>query len=260
MNDLERQIRDALLRHEADFAPFEIPDVRRVAGRARRRQARNLVGGALGVVIVALATGSILVRSLTLDGMPVDRPVEPKPAPAASGSLAYDLEGDIYIADPDGSNAVKIADGEVGEYWAEGPMWSPDGRYPAYRHHTSCSSSEIGRDVVISDAEGHVIATFPAQGWGVASPDSRRVAVWDCLYEPPATIGVYGLDGARLRQLTMSRSANKWRPAFTAALKGRWRSLLRSVAEPRPGGGTPRLAPSPRSRCQPNRASLAPRR
>ena len=66
---------------------------------------------------------------------------------------------------------------------------------------------------MISDAAGNVITTFPAQGWGVAwSPDSTRVAVWDRLYDPPvidpfndppATIGVYGLDGSRQTQLTM---------------------------------------------------------
>ena len=94
-------------------------------------------------------------------------------------------------------------------------MWSPDGRYLAYRHDSDCSSSGPPGpwDVVISDAEGNVITTFPAQGWGIAwSPDSTRVAVWDRLYDPPvidpfndppATIGVYGLDGSRQTQLTM---------------------------------------------------------
>ena len=52
------------------------------------------------------------------------------------GPLAYALDGDIYVADPDGSNTVRIADARpaedctvIGEYWAEGPMWSPDGWY-----------------------------------------------------------------------------------------------------------------------------------
>ena len=129
----------------------------------------------------------------------------------ASGALAYVLDGDIYVADPDGSNAVKIANGlpeedcaGIGEYWAEGPMWSPDGRYLAYRY-SDCSDPEaVGRDVVISDAEGNVLATFPAQGWDIAwSPDSTRVAVWDRSTTRPSTIGVYGLDGARQTQLTM---------------------------------------------------------
>ena len=136
----------------------------------------------------------------------------------ASGALAYVLDGDIYVADPDGSNAVKIANGRpeedcagIGEYWAEGSMWSPDGRYLAYRY-SDCSDPEaVGRDVVISDAEGNVLATFPAQGWDIAwSPDSTRVAVWDRFYDPPSTIGVYGLDGARQTQLTMPSG---WTPS-----------------------------------------------
>jgi Tol biopolymer transport system component len=150
---------------------------------------------------------------------PTSTDARPTPAPAASGTLAYILDGDVYVADPDGSNAVKIADGrppedcggDVGQYWAEGPMWSPDGRYLAYRYSDCSSSEHIGRDVVISDAEGNVLATFPAQGWDIAwSPDSTGVAVWDRFYDPPSTIGVYGVDGARQTQLTMPSG---WTPS-----------------------------------------------
>jgi Tol biopolymer transport system component len=80
-------------------------------------------------------------------------------------------------------------------------MWSPDGRYIAYRY-TDCSSSaeDWQEGVVISDAEGNVITTFPTgRGWDIRwSPDSTRVAVWDSLFE---TIGVYGTDGVRQAQL-----------------------------------------------------------
>ena len=68
------------------------------------------------------------------------------------------------MADWDGSNAVRIAEGE---YWGEGPIWSPDGRYLAFR--------DLARDVVISDPEGNVIAEFPGEGWEIAwSPDLTR--------------------------------------------------------------------------------------
>jgi Tol biopolymer transport system component len=140
--------------------------------------------------------------------------------PAASGTLAYILDGDVYIADPDGSNAVKIADGRGDEcgstdgfsFWAEGAMWSPDGRYLAYRR-VDCSVKKPGvgenwGDVVISDVAGNVHATFPADGWDIGwSPDSSRVAVWDALFE---TVGVYGVNGARQAQITMP---SEWQPS-----------------------------------------------
>jgi Tol biopolymer transport system component len=177
-------------------------------------------GSEARLVVAGTWEGEWLEPSVVSDDVAADPPVELQPA--RSGTLAYVLDGDVYVADSDGSNAVKIADGlppedcregDLGEYWAEGPMWSPDGRYLAYRHDTDCSDLASWPDVEISDAEGNVLATFPAQGWGVAwSPDSTRVAVWDRLYDPPvidpfndppATIGVYGLDGSRQTQLAM---------------------------------------------------------
>ena len=142
---------------------------------------------------------------------------EPRPAPAPAGTLAYIFDGDVYVADQDGSNVVKIADGlsdadcestGTGEsYGSEGPMWSPDGRYLAFRSW-DCSDPESGGGGVISDAEGNVVARFPREGWEIDwSPDSTRVVVWDVTFE---TIGVYGLDGARQAQLTMPP---EWSPS-----------------------------------------------
>ena len=217
--------------------------------RERKERNRRIRAGAVGVS-VALAMGIIFARSLTSDRIPADRPAEPRPAPAAPGTLAYALDGDIYVADPDGSNAVKIADGRSaeecygwgGEYWAEGSMWSPDGRYLAYRRFTDCGSDENPRDVVISDAEGNVVATFPSQGWNIAwSPDSTRVAVWDVVFE---SIGVYGIEGARQTQLTIPPGSLAsgdhdpvWMPDGTAL-------MVPNVEVPL-DGGTPRQLPLP---------------
>ena len=100
-----------VLERESRTVDLEQGDFERLLGRRERKQRnRRIRAGAVGV-IVALATGIVLVRSLTSDPIPADPPVEPRPAPAASGTLAYVLDGDIYVADPDGSNAVKIANG-----------------------------------------------------------------------------------------------------------------------------------------------------
>ncbi|HYZ13998.1 MAG TPA: hypothetical protein VFA08_10400 [Actinomycetota bacterium] len=239
-----------VLERESRTVDLERGDFERLLGRRERKERnRQILAGALGVIL-ALAMGIVLVRSLTSDGIPANPPVEPRPAPVASGSLAYALDGDIYVADPDGSNAVKIADGlpadecgGVGEYWAEGPLWAPDGRYLAYRY-SDCSGGDFGwGGVVITDAAGNVVATFPGEGWQIRwSPDSTRVAVWDTVFE---TIGVYGLDGVRQARLTVPPGIAGgdhdplWMPDGT--------SLMVPNLEVPLDGGAPRQLPVPAS-------------
>ena len=110
------------------------------------------------------------------------------------------------------SNPVRIADGapskagDCGGYWGEGPIWSPDGRYLAYRGDGGEARSEsdtCDRTVNISDPAGHRVASFPGEGWNIAwSPDSTRVAAWVDFYGD-AKLEIYGLDGVRQALLTM---------------------------------------------------------
>lgn len=144
------------------------------------------------LLVIAVLVGGAIVVGATLFQPPLLPTVR-------LGHLAYGLDGDIYVADWDGRNPVRIADGasedgaaSCGSFGIEGPMWSPDGRYLAYR---GCGT------VFISDPAGHVVASFPGSGWRVSwSPDSTRVATW---IEPEQTIGVYGLDGVRQALLTL---------------------------------------------------------
>jgi Tol biopolymer transport system component len=160
----------------------------------------------LAAVIATLAVIAV-ARALDQPGRPADDPT-PTPTPGSLGSLAYTVDGDIYVADWDGSNPVRIANGDPVsrvddcnrvDYSIEGSIWSPDGRYLAY-WRSSCDPNLWG-NVIISDPEGNVIASFPGAGWQVSwSPDSTRVAVWIRWGE---TIGVYGLDGERQTVLTV---------------------------------------------------------
>ena len=256
-----------VLERESRTVDLEHGDFERLLGRRERKQRnRRIRAGAVGV-IVALATGIVLVRALTSDRVPADRPVQPRPAPAASGALAYVLDGDIYVADADGSNAVKIANGRSaeecygwsGEYWAEGSMWSPDGRYLAFRRYTDCASEEnpVPRDVVITDVQGNVLAAFAAQGWDIAwSPDSTRVAVWDDYVETTFTIGVYGLDGTRKRQLTMPSG---WAPSgdHDPVWMPDGSSLRVDDVEVPLDGGTPRQLPWDQAAYSPDGSHVA---
>lgn len=196
----------------------------RVLDRRRRRDRnRRLVAGFVALALVGAGV-LLLVRAWNSTApIPADQP--PKPAPAALGSLAYGLDGDIYVAEWDGSNAVAIADGRppnecgaqdgfsTGEYWAEASIWSPDGRYLAYRRANCEVPGDFRWHVVISDPQGNVLAEFPGDGWNISwSPDSTRVAVWVDLDE---TIGVFGVDGVRQELLTARSSGGDFDPVWS---------------------------------------------
>jgi Tol biopolymer transport system component len=200
-----------VLERESQTVDLEQGDFERLLGRRERKERnRRIRAGAVGV-IVALAVGILLVRSLTSHHIPADRHNKPRPSPAAFGTLAFVGPDGIYVADPDGSNLVRIAHPRSTQecphqkYWAEtDAMWSPDGRYLAFRS-SDCSGGMAppkGEGVVITDATGNVFAKFPTgRGWQIRwSPDSTRVAVWDDFGK---TIGIYATNGVRQTQLTM---------------------------------------------------------
>ena len=137
------------------------------------------------LALVAFVGGAILVGSLLR---------QPPPPPGRLGHLAYGLNGDVFVAEWDGRNPIRVADGgpmDCSAIWGEGAMWSPDGRHFAYRSDWGDSCG----DIFLSDPQGRVVASFPGKGWGIAwSPDSSRVTTWVETYQ---TIGVYGIDGVR---------------------------------------------------------------
>ena len=123
--------------------------------------------------------------------------------------------------------------GFCGGYWGEGPIWSPDGRYLAYRGDGGEAEPDTcDRTVNISDAAGRPVASFPGDGWAIAwSPDSTQVAVWVDFYGT-AQLAIYGLDGVRqalldmppngLHQPTSTRCGHRTAPRFWSPVA--WRS------------------------------------
>jgi Tol biopolymer transport system component len=213
--------------------------------RDRKRRNQRIGAGALAIIL-ALVSFVALTRAFRT----VERPAD-EPTPAGLGALAYAVDGDIFVAEWDGSNPVRIADGRppsdcgtgssdgLGEYFAFGPIWSPDGRYLAYRHADCDRPGDGWWDVVISDPQGNVVTSFPSQGWGISwSPDSTRVAVWDHWGK---TIGVYGLKGDRQTLLTLpfvipaGESDPVWSPDGRSLLLGNFEIPL--------DGSTPRPLP-----------------
>jgi hypothetical protein len=171
---------------------------------------------ASAAIVVVAVLGALLGAALLVGA----RLSESAPLPTSRlGNLAYALDGDIFLADGDGRNPVRIADGLPGGkagcgsagYWAEGPMWSPDGQYLAYRSPRSqerCDRPEADTfpTIRISDSAGDVVAEFPGVGWLIPwSSDSTRVATWLDLY-PSTKIGVYGVDGVRQAVLSLPPS------------------------------------------------------
>ena len=199
---------------------------------------------ALLLVIAALVGGAIVVGAL-MSHHP--------PPPGRLGQLAFGLDGDIYLADWDGRHPVKIADGTpvpssggpnacLGN-WGEGRMWSPDGRYVAYR---SASGDRCAGTVVISDLETGAVSSFLGTGWLITwSPDSSRVATWVDLGK---TIGVFGPHGGIQALLAVPSGC-----ALPGDLDPRWspdgRSLVVWPCEVPIDGQTPHRLPAddPRS-------------
>ena len=251
----QRDVERAAERFRLPDGSFERLTLRR--DRKRRDQRVRAVVLGLAIAIGVGWLGVIAIRSTPpVPAVPPDLPSTPV-VPTGPSALAYGVDGDIFLADVDGANAVRIADGvtvdgadecapgdERAEYIVFGTAWSPDGRYLAYWDWGCPVPEGAWGTVRITDAAGNLVASFPGQGWQISwSPDSTRVAVMD-LWAPSdqrdVTIGVYGLDGTRQAALTVPAEltpSGDYSPVWSRDGSS---ILLRNVQVPLDGG-----APTP---------------
>jgi Tol biopolymer transport system component len=248
--DFEARLRAALDRY-AGHAALQVDATAVVAAATARRSimprtwslapARGWASFVLlGLLLAAVIGGALLVGA---------RLFQSPPPHAVLGRLAYALDGDIYVAEWDGRNPVRIAAaaphlrGECRTYTADGPMWAPDGRHLAYREEGNDSCP--GR-VSISDPDGRDVVSFPGAGRIVAwSPDATRVAV----RTDTDQIGIYGIDGVRRALIDVPRRDVLFRPYSDPVWSPEGRSILLSIEVPDADsglwelpvdGGTPR--------------------
>lgn len=191
-------------------------DADAVLRRAQRSNQRRITGVLAAGLVATVALGAVLVSQWNRTSDPEPAPPRPTaPALGALGDLAFGLNGAIYVADRDGKHRVGVdastsekESGAVPRHWGEGPIWSPDGRYLAYRGSTTSDDAVTtggswDHGVTISDESGHLVVSFPAEGWDISwSPDSSRVATW-VDFTGDYALGIYGLDGVRQALLTV---------------------------------------------------------
>jgi hypothetical protein len=122
------------------------------------------------------------------------------PSPTSSATLAgriglaYGIDGDIYVADSDGTNAIRIGRGAgqapCGGFIANRGLTSPDGRFITYRGQRTADCRDT---VYLADAKGQLVASVQGWGWNIGwSPDSKHFATW---LGDGTKIAVYGTDG-----------------------------------------------------------------
>jgi WD40 repeat protein len=187
-----------------------------VVAAGGRQSLRRSAVVALVLLAVALVAGGLLLGAQLL------QPAPDQPLP--DYHLAYGLDGDVIVADWDGSKPVVIADGDpfgtAAEryFWAEDGAWSPDGRYLVY--HGGAHGGAADPTVYVSDPAGNVVTSFPGTGltW---SPDSTKLATWA---PASAAIEIRGINGELETSLPLPADTRfygpVWSPGGSALLLG----------------------------------------
>lgn len=188
-SDLDRDLREVFLRHEADLvdAGLAPPDI---VGRVRRRQTRTMLTVAFAAIAVAVAGVSIgVVFTRSPDLQPASREEQREPSAAELATRPYfldldtgeatllpeNLEGGFsYVPSPDGTRLAYFGSGTGGSIKVatidgtevrtlppppEGfvdllPRWSPDGTKIVYQERAD-TEDDVGNVFVYDFPTGH---------------------------------------------------------------------------------------------------------
>jgi len=173
--------------------------------------------GALQVALVALLLLA-LVSTVLFVGAQVRR-LPPPFGVAATGQLAFDAEGDIWVAERDGSGLRVL---RATSAWESGATWSRDGTRIAF-WTSDVAGGPVDPWVMASDGSGAravvprlrlaVATEAPAVSW---SPSGDRIAFASTVGE----LYVAAIDGSALVELTGGTIGVASTPAWSP--DGRW--------------------------------------
>jgi dipeptidyl aminopeptidase/acylaminoacyl peptidase len=166
--------------------------------------------------LVYLATVLVLATAIATAGLVagaqlVARAEEPA---AANGLIAFDSEGDIWVAEPDGSNVRRLTDDPAVE---REPVWSPDGTRLAFLVDGDPGRQDLvhtdtsGGDRVVA-AGGLVVPAFFQQGW---SPDGTQLTYSSLVEGGTSRVFVAQADGSGATQVgdpSMPAGDPAWSP------------------------------------------------
>ena len=114
--------------------------------RERKQRNRRIRAGAVAV-IVALATGIVLFRSLTSAPIPADRSIPPTPSPLGLGEVLIGGGQNLVAQDPQSGEGRAIVDarslpGRAGESITRA-AWSHDHKWVAFRQGSGSQAGEL---------------------------------------------------------------------------------------------------------------------
>ncbi|MET0772087.1 MAG: hypothetical protein ABWZ82_03300 [Candidatus Limnocylindrales bacterium] len=187
----------------SDYLPDLVVRTRRVRQRpawtfperwipmtATTRRATTPMSGlrvALGLSVALLLTLIITIGVLLATGSAPPAVVSPQ-----NGLIAYELDGDIWVADPDTTEPRVLVDGPAREY---DPWWSRDGSRLVYAIATD--GGDLLRTIRPDGTDEITLTPEPlAISWYDWSPDGRELAIaWDADGDGTTSLGLLAADG-----------------------------------------------------------------